>query len=105
MTFQFGPDAFRDNERERALLSDAIERLEAGDDLSDLTQGELERIAQAGKAPGSNKAAVQAGERAQSLLDNEAEKEEERRFSEYWGGGITGEDRERQQLREAGRIR
>jgi hypothetical protein len=93
----FGMDAFRDNERERALLSEAIEALEASDDVSELTTAEMERIAQAAKAPGSNEAAVQAGERAQDLLDNEAEKAFERSNSDYYGGSGPQTMQERHQ--------
>lgn len=75
MRYLFGMDAFRDDEKSRALLSEAIERLEAGDEISDLTVGELERIAKAAKAPGSNDAAVAAGEAAQNHLDNLADVE------------------------------
>ena len=105
MKYEFGMGAFRDNELSRALLSEAIETLEGCDDVADLSIAELERIAQAAKAPGSNAAAVEAGERAQDLLSSEAEKAEARSFELYWGGYPTGEDRERQQLRDAGRIR
>lgn len=89
MKYEFGPDCWRDNERERALLAEAIERLEAGDDVEDLDQGELERIAGAAKASGSNEAAVAAGARAQDLLDNEAEKAYERSAANYYGGSDT----------------
>ena len=42
-----------------------------------------------------------------SLIDNEAERrgvaEQERRFTQHWEGHVTAEDRERDQMREAGR--
>jgi hypothetical protein len=84
--YEFGPDAWRDNERERALLAEAIERLECGDNVEELSYAEMERIAAAAKAQGSNEAAVNAGEIAQDLLDNEAEKAYERSISDYHGG-------------------
>jgi hypothetical protein len=68
--FEFGPDAFRDNEKERALTQDVLDRVNAGDELSDLTNGELERIVQASKAEGTNEATRHLGMMAEQYLEN-----------------------------------
>lgn len=78
MKYEFGMDAFRDNEHERAKLSAAIEWLESSDDVTELEREELERIVAASKAEGSNAAAVQAGKDAQAIMDSEDEAAYER---------------------------
>lgn len=109
-TFVFGMDAFRDNEHERSRLHEAIDRINAGDEVEDLTLGELERLVEASKAEGTNAEAKQFALYAQNYLDNEYERigvaREERNFRDYWEGKfMTNEDRDTQDLKDAGRYR
>lgn len=106
----FGMDAFRDNEHERKALAEAIERIEGGDEVEDLTVGELERLVAASRAKGSNRAAIEFGFKAQDYLDNEAErigtKKLEDDFNDYWGDkGSHREQQFIQDLKDAGRYR
>ena len=87
-TFIFSPDAFRDNERERARTRDVLDRLNAGDELSDLTMEEVERVVEATRHfEGANEATRHLHMIAQEHLDSESEKAHERSLSEYYGGG------------------
>lgn len=75
-------------------------------DLCLLEDEELQAIVRAAKTGGNVYVQLEA-KAAQNILDNRAESagvaEEERRFREYWEGGETREDRDRQDLRDAGR--
>lgn len=105
--YTFGPDAFRDNETERHKLIDAIERIAGGDEVEDLTRDELERLVNAARASGSNRAAIDFAKDAQDYMDNEDERlgtqQLERDFTNYWEGNETIADRDRQDLRDSGR--
>lgn len=76
--------------------------------LEDMEDEDLEAIVKMAKTGGNELAQSEARE-AQKILDNRAEAAGSRKaeldFRHYWEGRPTSEDRERDQLRDAGRFR
>lgn len=108
MSYDFGPDAYRDNEEERLHTYAYEERLNGGDGIEDFEREELEQIISLAKHEGASPAMVDFAKRAKDHLDNEDEREGtkalERVFDNYWGD-MDGnrEESYRQDMNDAGR--